>query len=476
VTDFARLRAEFPQIRLYNTMTRRKEKFIPQKPQNVTFYSCGQTLYEKLQIGNAKTYLVWDILSRTLEFFGYNVFHVQNFTDLGHLTDDQDQGEDKITLRASKRGIHPMELVEQQIELYHKHLDALNIRRPKISPRATGHITEMIDMTHHLLQKGYAYEVNGTVYFDVSKFKNYTKLAKLNLENQVSGEKYKNNKEKRNPNDFAIWIKAPPNHIMQYSSPWGKGYPGWHIECSVMALKYLGETIDIHAGGVDHIPVHHTNEIAQSESYTGKKFAKYWIHSAFITVNGIKMSKSLDNFVTLEELISKTNPAVSRLTLINMHYRKQGDFSWDDVIANKNRFTRWIRIYHKSLIDLEVKKKNLLDDQSIINFATSLADDLNFPKAIYEVQSVIDRLDLEKDTSGLNKLINSFELMLDVLGIPYPKLTSDDIIHIQALLNLRNDLRAKNNFKEADLIRNHLKNLGYIIEDEKNQISWFKII
>ncbi|MFV2016893.1 MAG: cysteine--tRNA ligase, partial [Candidatus Heimdallarchaeota archaeon] len=311
------------KIKLFNTLSRKKEELIPINDDIVSFYSCGQTVYEDVHVGNAKTYIVWDLLVRTLKHFGYKVKHVQNFTDVGHLTDDADTGEDKIAKRAKELKEHPMELVDRQIFQYYQFIDKININRPNLAPRATAHIVEMIDLVKLLIERKHAYVHESSVYYDISSFPDYGKLAKLDLDNLRAGARIHVIEGKKNPGDFALWIKAPKDHIMQYSSPWGKGYPGWHLECSVMAMKYLGETVDIHAGGIDHIPVHHTNEIAQSEGATGKKFVNIWPHSGFITINGEKMSKSKKNFYTLEEFLDKVGPGPARMTLMQFHYRTQ---------------------------------------------------------------------------------------------------------------------------------------------------------
>lgn len=467
------IKLSFPDIYLYNTLTRNKERFHPINPQEVTFYSCGQTVYEKVHVGNAKTYLVWDLLVRTLEFFSYNVFHIQNFTDVGHLTDDADAGEDKIQIRASQESVHPMELVDREIREYWEDIRKLHIRPPRLSPRATAHITEMIDLVSGLLEKGHAYESKGSVYFDISTYPQYAELAKLNLDELQAGARVDLNPEKRHPLDFALWINAPSNHIMQYTSPWGRGYPGWHLECSVMALKYLGETIDIHAGGIDHIPVHHTNERAQSEAFTGKPFANFWLHSAFITVNGEKMSKSLNNFVTLREVVTKVHPAVARLSLMNMHYRTQGDYSWQEVEALETRYQRWIRSYHSAL-QITRTRSDLYMQDIVLKFAQSLADDLNVPLALNQIQEVMKLLNSPEDQQR-GAALNTFELLLSTLGIPFPILGSEEISMVNDILVLRSKLREQKLYAEADGLRHFLQRKGYILEDKKGEIQWYRL-
>lgn len=472
------------KITLYNTLSREKEEFRPIDEDIVSFYSCGQTIYEDIHIGNAKTYVVWDVLWRVLKHFGYNVKHIQNFTDVGHLTDDADEGEDKIAKKAKALKIDPMELVDSKIREYHEVMDAINVHRPDIAPRATGHIIEMQDMVQTLIANNHAYEVEGSVYFDISTFSSYGDLAKLDLENQIAGARIEVNDAKKNPGDFALWIKAPPEHIMQYSSPWGKGYPGWHIECSAMAMKYLGETIDIHAGGEDHIPVHHTNEIAQSEGTTGKKFANWWMHSAFITINGEKMSKSLGNFITLREIIAEYGAYVTRFSLVQAQYRTQADFSIDGIKAAEKRYYRLIRVYHlaqQALARLDHDLELGSDDQSqrfLEFFDNALADDLNLPKAnkqLNAVSSALDKYRKEADYDQVHYHLRTFETMMNVLGVPFDSISDDEIKHVDDMINLRIELKKEGKYEESDKIRDHLQDNGYVLLDlSKTETEWYK--
>ena len=314
-------------LHLYNTLTRKKEQFIPLEEGKVKMYVCGPTVYGLSHLGHAKTYVSFDVILRYLRYCNYKVLYVQNITDVGHLTDDADEGEDKIVKQAKKDKLHPMQVVEMYTREYFADMDALNILRPDISPRATGHIPEQIEMVQQLIEKGFAYEVNGSVYFDVSKDKEYGKLSGRTLEEAESGTRVNVKSEKRNPADFALWKKAEPNHIMQWNSPWGKGFPGWHLECSAMSMKYLGETFDIHGGGMDNQFPHHECEIAQSECATQKPFVKYWLHNNLVTVNGKKMGKSLGNFITLKDIFKKYDPLVIRFFILQSHYRSTLDFS-----------------------------------------------------------------------------------------------------------------------------------------------------
>jgi cysteinyl-tRNA synthetase len=322
-------------LQLYNTLTRKKQPFEPLEKGRAGIYVCGPTVYGHAHLGHAKSYISFDILVRYLRYLGYTVTYVQNITDVGHLTDDADQGEDKVEKAAAKEKIHPMALAEEYTRSYFEDMDRLNCLRPDISPRASGHIPEQIELVEKLLEKGYAYEVNGSVYFDVSKFKDYGKLSGRNVEEMMAGARVEVSQEKKHPADFALWKKAEPNHIMQWRSPWGMGYPGWHLECSVMSTKYLGQPFDIHGGGIENQFPHHECEIAQSEAANDAQFVKYWLHNNMVTVDGQKMGKSLNNFITLKQAFSGEHERLSRAyeplairqLVLNSHYRSPLDFS-----------------------------------------------------------------------------------------------------------------------------------------------------
>ena len=279
-------------LNLYNTLSRKKEEFEPIDGKKVTMYSCGPTVYSYAHIGNMRTYIFMDLLRRVLKYDGYKIKGVMNITDVGHLQSDADEGEDKMEKAAKKEKKTPWEIADYYTKVFFDDLNKLNIGKPEIIAKATEHIDDMIKYVEKLIEKGYAYETSDGIYYDISKFPNYGQLSRLNLEDQIAGARVEVNPEKRNPYDFAVWKKAPKEHIMQWPSPWGMGYPGWHIECSAMSIKYLGQHFDIHTGGVDHIPVHHENEIAQNEAITGKKSVNYWCHGEFMLVNNGKMSKS----------------------------------------------------------------------------------------------------------------------------------------------------------------------------------------
>jgi len=322
-------------LRVHNSLTRRREHFEPLNPPRVGIYVCGPTVYGHSHLGHAKIYVSFDAIIRWLKFSGYEVNYVQNITDVGHLTDDADEGEDKIIAEARRRGLHPMAIADTFTQSYYEDMDAMNILRPDIAPHASGHIPEQIEAVRILLEKGHAYEVNGSVYFDVSSFWKYGRLSGRNVEEMEAGARVEVNPEKRHHADFALWKRAEPGHIMQWPSPWGLGYPGWHLECTVMSQKYIGETLDIHGGGIENMFPHHECETAQGECLTGQPFARVWLHNNMCTLNGQKMGKSLGNAITLKEisyqgtkLLEKTfEPIVIRHFVLTSHYRQPLDFS-----------------------------------------------------------------------------------------------------------------------------------------------------
>src|ERR1700690_2174042 len=311
-------------LTIYNTLTRQKEEFKHLRDGYVGMYVCGPTVYSDSHIGHGKSNVSFDIIFRYLRYLGNKVLYVQNITDVGHLPDD---GEDRMLKQSRINKVHPMQIAETITRSYFEDMDALNVVRPDISPRASGHIIEQIEIVKKLLANGHAYEVNGSVYFDVRKFKNYGKLSRRTIDDMKEGTRVELKTEKRNPEDFALWKRAEPEHIMRWPSPWGEGFPGWHIECSAMSMKYLGETFDIHGGGLDNQFPHHECEIAQSESATGKPFVKYWIHNNLVTVGGQKMSKSLGNVMLLKDAFKKYSPLVVRFFILQSHYRSTLDFT-----------------------------------------------------------------------------------------------------------------------------------------------------
>ena len=336
-------------LHVYNTLVRDKVRFEPVAPPRVGIYVCGPTVYGDAHIGHAKSYVSFDVIVRYLRHLGYRVTYVQNITDVGHLTDDADQGEDKVERKAKAERIHPMQLAEGYTRSYFEDMDRLNVLRPDISPRASGHIIEQIELVKRLLAAGHAYEAGGNVYFDVASWPKYGKLSGRSVDQMQAGARVEVAADKRHPADFALWKRAEPGHIMQWPSPWGQGFPGWHLECSAMSMKYLGETFDIHGGGLENSFPHHEDEIAQAEAATGKPFAKYWLHNNMVTVGGQKMGKSLGNFITLKDAFEKWDPMVLRLFILQSHYRSPLDFSDEALGAAKSGYEK-IAIAMKAIL------------------------------------------------------------------------------------------------------------------------------
>ena len=487
-------------LKIYNTLTRQKEKFVPFKKGRVGIYVCGPTVYDHPHIGHAKSYISFDVVVRYLRHLGYKVRYVQNITDVGHLTDNADAGEDKIEQRAKLEQVEPMELVEMYMRSYYEDMDALNILRADISPRATGHIPEQIDLVKELIDKGFAYEANQSVYFDVSKLKDYGKLSGRKLEEQESGARVEVNPEKKHPADFALWKKAEAGHIMKWNSPWGVGFPGWHLECSVMSMKYLGETFDIHGGGIENVFPHHECEIAQSETANEMPFARYWMHNNMVTVEGQKMGKSLGNFVTLKDAFKLFSPLTIRFFVLNTHYSSPIDYSNEALDAadkGLERLQNTIRNLRERLGSSGNEGavatgdwKGKLEEYKNA-FEEAMDEDFNTAEALAVLfnltREVNNLLNSEEEISeGVLSEIDSFYRIYggDVLGI-VPEKTfqydSDDADAyemeedlIKALIDTRNELREAKQWEQADKIRDKLSELGIIIEDKKEEVAWRK--
>ena len=488
-------------LNLYNSLTRRKEEFEPLQKGRVGIYVCGPTVYGHAHLGHAKSYVSFDILVRYLRYLGYRVTYVQNITDVGHLTDDADEGEDKIAKAAQEEKKHPMALAEFYTRSYFEDMDSLNCVRPDISPRASGHITEQIDLVKILFEKGYAYEANGSVYFDVSKFKDYGKLSGRNIDEMLAGARVEVSPDKKKPVDFALWKKAEPNHIMQWPSPWGMGYPGWHLECSVMSMKYLGATIDIHGGGLENQFPHHECEIAQSEAANGMQFVRYWLHNNMVTVDSQKMGKSLNNFITLkqafsgahERLTKSYDPLAVRQLILNSHYRSTLDFSDAALFAAQSGYNK----ITAAAIAVRGRKtsapKGEADDSVLeelarlrSKFEDAMNDDLNTAVALsvmFDLVRLINNLFNKKDITGetLDAVDQSFrELGGDVLGIVKQSYGTSQITvaeHNRLLKLMKNFLeerkRARNqkDFKTADKIRDIFLQSDIIVSDNADG-SW----
>jgi len=444
-------------IYLFDTYQREKRQFIPLEQGKVKIYTCGPTVYDYAHIGNLRAYIFADILRKMFEFNGYEVRNVINITDVGHLTSDADSGEDKVELSARKQKMSAFEISEFYTNIFKQNLSDLNIKPPTIWSKATDHINEQIALIQRLEKKGYTYLTSDGVYFDTSKLSNYGYLARLDIKGIKPGARV-NLGEKRNPTDFALWKFSPKNQKrqMEWPSPWGIGFPGWHIECSAMAMKYLGETIDIHTGGIDHIPVHHTNEIAQSEAATGKQFARYWLHVAFLTSHGKKMAKSEKNFITLQDIIQRGyDPLAFRYYILTSHYRSSLDFTW-----------RGLQGIQKALMSLREKvlnwegKQVAPDEKFLKEFTIRINNDLNTPQAIALMWEVVDSsLTPEKKRATLLEFdrVFSFGLASSSFG-EIPK-------EIIALVQEREFLRKNGQWEKADCLREEILKKGYEVRD-----------
>lgn len=476
---------------LTNSLSRTKEEFKPITDGIVRMYVCGPTVYGLSHLGHAKSYVSFDVIVRYLRYLGYKVTYVQNITDVGHLTDDADEGEDKIAKQAKQDKLHPMQVVELYTRAYFEDMDAMNILRPDISPRATGHIPEQIEMTQQLLQKGFAYEVNGSVYFDVSKDPSYGKLSGRIVEDAESGTRVDVKSEKKHPADFALWKKAEANHIMQWRSPWGLGFPGWHIECSAMSMKYLGETFDIHGGGMDNQFPHHECEIAQSESATDKPFVKYWMHNNLVTVNGKKMGKSLGNFITLVDAFKKFEPIAIRFFILQSHYRSTLDFSEPAIEGAAKGLEKLRNTVARLRGEIDKKRTGSVDfterfENYRQRFFDAMNDDFNAPLAIgvlFElVRETNELLSDAQNASGefLEKLNEFFITAAEtVLGVTLAAQTSSseglESSLVELLIVSRNEARKAKQFALSDKIRDDLKSIGILIEDTKEGTTWKKV-
>ncbi len=484
------------QLQLYNTLTRSKEDFEPINPGRVNIYVCGPTVYGHAHIGHAKSYISFDVIVRWFRHLGFKVKYVQNITDVGHLLGENNDGEDRILKKAREDEVDPMQVASTYTWSYFDDMDALGVARPDISPRATGHITEQIEMIEDLIKKGFAYESNGSVYFDVHKFKGYGKLSGRKLDELESGARLSINEDKRHPSDFAVWKKAAPNHLMRWNSPWGVGFPGWHIECSAMAMKYLGETFDIHGGGVDNIFPHHECEIAQSEAATGKPFARYWLHNNMISINKEKMSKSLGNVLNVKDMLKTYSAHTIRAFVLSSHYRSRLEYSDEAIQAAEQGNKRLHGTMTKLLAAIEKASGN---DGAEAGFSlaeykerieAAMNDDFNTPKAIAALFDLAKQVNQYLNADGsksrpfLEEVADLFRSIgIDVLGI----IPADDELQrssehpelldklVRANIEMRNEMRKQKNWAAADLIRDELKRIGIIVADKPGGESEWSI-
>jgi len=487
-------------LKVYNSLGRGLQEFEPLREDFIGIYVCGPTVYGHSHIGHAKSYVSFDAIVRYLRhrFPEHRVRYVQNVTDVGHLTDDADEGEDKIAKTARELGVQPMEVAEEFTRSYFEDMDALNVARPDISPRASGHITEQVEHIERLIEKGHAYEVDGNVYFDVTSFPGYGKLSGRSLDEMMEGVRVAARGDKRHPADFALWKKAEPGHLMNWKSPWSVGYPGWHLECSVMAMKYLGESVDIHGGGLENQFPHHEDEIAQCEAVTGKQFVRYWLHNNMVTVNGQKMGKSLGNFITLKDafagrppLARPVRPMVLRYFILTSHYRSPLDFSVEALAAAEkglerieNTVGRVRRAMAQTPEGDAAERVERLVEEARAKFRAEMDNDFNTAGALGVLSTF---------TRGVNRLLAGEDgvtradlaaiaavydtLGGDVLGIVTQETgrrgaEGIESELIRALLGVRADLRTAKQYELADSIRHRLADLGIVLKDSPDGTTW----
>ena len=474
-------------LSFYNTLTRRKEEFTSIEPGKVRMYSCGPTVYNYVHIGNLRSFVFFDVLKRTLKYLGNEVTNVINITDVGHLTSDQDMGEDKMELEARKEGKSAWDIARYYEEAFVGDLASLNIEPPTYRPRATEHIPEMIALVEKLFERGHAYSTKQAVYYDVSTFPAYTELTRQSLDEKLVAARaeVQEDPEKRNPADFALWFRAVgrfENHAMRWDSPWGVGFPGWHIECSAMSMKYLGETLDIHTGGEDLIWVHHPNEIAQSEGATGKKFARYWMHGVFLTVGDLskrsgdqddeeqKMSKSAGNFLRVQTLIDRGyDPLAYRFMTFSARYRSTLKFTWDAMDAAASGYD--------NLKDFVARAKQIGgEEQPWVaehrdKFRDAVADDLNMPQAMAAVNELIREADRRGEYGVLDALYDFDKILGLKLRESADRATSVDD-EVEGLIREREEVRAAKNWARADEIRKQLSERGIALEDTSSGTLW----
>jgi cysteinyl-tRNA synthetase len=490
---------ETNNLHIYNTLSRKKQKFEPIKPPFVGMYVCGPTVYGDSHLGHARPAITFDLLFRYLKYLDYQVRYVRNITDVGHLENDADEGEDKIAKKARLEQLEPMEIAQQYTNSYHHNMQQLNVLEPSIEPHASGHILEQIAMTEKILEAGFAYESNGSVYFDVAKYSktnDYGKLSGRVLEDSIANTRQLDGQnEKHNNADFALWKKAMPEHIMRWHSQWSEGFPGWHIECSAMSTKYLGEEFDIHGGGLDLMFPHHECEIAQTKAANGKDSVKYWMHNNMITIDGQKMSKSLSNFITLDQMFTGSHklldkaysPQVVRFFILQAHYRSPLDFSNKALSAAEKGLER-LMIGVKTLSKIKPSETNSFDIESFRKKCfEAIDDDLNTPVLIAHLFDGIRAINSANDgkesftTAGISEMRNLFDTFIfELLGLKNENETNSKLDDnsennlMELLLNMRIEAKQNKNFALSDKIRDELVKLGYQIKDKKDGFEWEK--
>ena len=483
------------ELVVYNTLIREKVKFEPLNSPLVGMYVCGPTVYSHAHIGNARPAITFDILYRYLQFIGYKVRYVSNITDVGHLEGDADDGEDKLLKKAKLEKLEPMEIAQQFMNSYHEDMTALNVIRPNIEPRATGHIPEQIEMIEKIIQNGYAYEANGSIYFDVTKYNNdhnYGELSGRDIEDLISGTRELSSQDdKKSSLDFALWKKADPTHLMRWNSPWGMGFPGWHLECSVMSTKYLGDEFDIHGGGMDLLFPHHECEIAQSMGGLKCKSVKYWMHNNMITMNGQKMAKSLGNAITLKQFFTGENdlldrayhPMIIRFFMLQAHYRSTLDFSNEALQAAEKGHNKLMEAY-KTLQSLSSSDKSTVDIRDLRSECKKVMnDDLNTPMLIanlFDGVKIINSVNDKKETISADdlaelKLIFD-DYLISILGLKVIRSddSNDEVLAglMNLILEIRDEARSKKDFGTSDKIRDQLNKINLEIKDGKDGSNW----
>ena len=459
-------------LTLYNTLTKKKEKFIPLDKNEVKLYSCGPTVYSFAHIGNFRAYIFMDTLRRVLKYNGYKLKHVMNVTDVGHLESDSDEGEDKMIKAAKKEKKDPYEIAEYYTKAFLKDIDKLNIDKPEIITKATENIEQMIEYVQEIIKNGFAYETSKGIYFDISKLDKYPILSNRKVDEQIAGARVEVDPEKRNPYDFAIWIKSPENHIMKWESPWGLSYPGWHLECSTMSKRFLGEEFDIHTGGVDHIPTHHENEIAQAKGAIGKIPARIWMHCEFLLVDGGKMSKSLGNVYTISQLEEKgIAPLAYKLFCFTAHYRTKLNFTFESVGSAQIALERLYDGYLKHKEGKEDVEDSIIEEYKQ-KFLSYINDDMNMPVAMSIVWEIARNSAKSKKYADL--LLEFDEVLgLDIINAQkhLDDINKEEIPEeIQKLIDERNKARENKDWEKSDKIRDLILQKGYSIKDTKNGI------
>lgn len=467
-------------MKLYNTLSRQIDEIVPLNPPKITVYTCGPTVYDYAHIGHWYNYVRMDTLIRTLKLSGLQPEWVMNITDVGHLVSDADEGEDKLEKGARREGKTAWEVAEYYTADFMECMQLLGIQTPDHITKATDHIKEQIGLIQKLEINGFTYSIDDGVYYDTSKFEGYAAFARLDLDDQQEGARVAVNQQKRNSSDFALWKFSPTDHKrdMEWDSPWGKGFPGWHIECSAMAMKYLGDTLDIHTGGIDHIPVHHTNEIAQSEGATGKRFANYWMHSNHVMVNGEKISKSLGNGIRLQEILEKAIPVEAvRLNILESHYRSQSQFSWDSLEAAGNRLASY-----RGAAALRWQASADTEKTPIISFVEAsrelreyLEDDLNTPEALAFLSRIFDSVSstgiIQRDVADFSAFLERIDQAFGLSLSSIPDISAEQ----KSLISNRDAARVAKDWSKSDELRSQLADQGIGLRDNPQGAIWYPL-